>query len=183
MRPTLAPNRKSVAAEFSTIHQVANWGIGAASWTRNRIVGLRQAQVEPPATILTRPLILAGSALLVDADVSNSTARVAVEVVGSHGETLRGFDAASSSLQHSSSFRHGGTMSTIMWGAGPAPGRPNRLRHIHQAVRAGESIQLRFILSGGAKLYAFCFGKMPTDARAGYMSKMKRAAASREAGV
>ena len=97
---------------------------------------------------MTKPFALEGGGLLIDADVSAPGASIMAAVFGSDGAVVHGFSAALSFLEAEGS---GSARSRVLWRVG-ATGRVHNLGH---AGMRGNTIQLRFALQNGARLYAF----------------------------
>ena len=122
--------------------------IGVATWARDRLVGLRQAQRSPArgggevrGVVETKPLMLATGVTALVLDVEHYEG-LSVEVIDDAGKTLDGFSADTCRPVH---LVHGQV--EVHWSG--------KFSIADVAARA-TPVRLRFLLSGGrVKLYSF----------------------------
>lgn len=129
--------------------------MGTASWQRDRLAGLKPAHPEAVAIVTTKPFVLAGSSVRLNADTSDCGSSIMVEVLTAAGEAVRGraFGDATP-FADASSAEH-----EVTWGEHVY--LLSSSAQLKAPIMRGDSIILRFHLTGGAKLYAFRISEAP----------------------
>ena len=119
-----------------------NCGIGLATLRLDGWVSVDAGQQE--GTLTTKPLVLKGRSLIVNADAAEG--RLAVEILDQQGRPIPGFGKDHCDILRGDAIRH-----TVSWRG------KSDVRQL-----AGKTVQLRFYLCG-AKLYSFSTNIDPTQ--------------------
>jgi hypothetical protein len=116
----------------------ADWAIGLATLTADRFVAVQPADPKKEAVLETRPLQFQGAQLIVNAHTKPDELKV--ELLDASGRAIDGFTRSDCMLLPLDRLRY-----RVVWAD----------RSIAQPQTDNKSPALRFILSGGAKLYSF----------------------------